>query len=696
MRIVTVHHGELLLHPILSTNHMSEFSQYISELNTLLLNTKQRAGLVLRGQPGWIDTRLQDIILCYSGKRCLQLGGTARNDIDQIDIVKGRHFLGQECYLLIVDLSEGVDADNLNALLGTLAGGGILVFIHPLTHQTQDLASQWLSRALDELFVIIQNEALPNLPDLPKQEEKDVYQQQKDMIKQIIHVSEGHSKRPLVITADRGRGKSSALGIAAAELMQRRMKIKIVITAPSPQAVKVIFNHAQRLLDTGSYGQLTKKVCREQAELIYIPPDELLRTAPQIDLLLVDEASAIPVPVLQQLTRTYNRIVFSTTIHGYEGCGRGFTLKFLNWLKDFRPQFRHCHLSQPIRWADGDRLEKWQFRTFLLDADLPEITSEIDIEEIQYRYVKKEVLFSSVAFFAKIFALLTQAHYQTSPNDMMRILSDDRISLFIAEVDGICLGCVLTVNEGELTSSAVENIRQGIHRPKGHLVPVTLMNQLGLVESGKETCCRIMRIVIHPQLQRQGLGRRILNHCISQSDSDYVATSFGASDELLRFWIQQKFIPVKLGSRRDQSSGCYSVLMIQQCPKNWFPMARTQFSYYFLHTLHSEFCQLEPSVVRLLLSVSVAIPMDGVPFSLLENYARGGANYESVAVWIRALIGAYPYLSSSLVSDLMIMKILQNRSWSDVAAVTCLPGRKTIESYLREHTKRLILNLQCK
>ncbi|WP_175561507.1 GNAT family N-acetyltransferase [Vibrio aerogenes] len=640
--------------------------------------------------------RIKDIIHCYRKKRCLQLGGESLHDVEKISRVKGRHFLGQECHLLIVDLCEPVDADSLNALLGTLVVGGLLVVIYPLAYHAQSLAFQWFIRSLKEFILITQGEKLPALPQFIELTEHDVFLEQKKVVNQIMHVREGHSKRPLVITADRGRGKSSALGIAAAELMQRRSGIKIVITAPSPQAAHAIFSHAQRLLMQKSQAHIIKNICLDRSELTYIPPDELLRVDCQADLLLVDEASAIPVPCLQQLTKKYNRIVFSTTIHGYEGCGRGFTLKFLNWLKNFRPQFQHAHLSQPIRWTNHDELEKWQFRTFLLNTDLPEITNDIDTKEIQYRYVDKNLLFSSADFFANVFALLTQAHYQTSPNDMMRILSDDNISLFIAEAKGMCLGCILTVKEGELSVSSVEKIEQGLHRPQGQLVPVTLINQLGLTASGKEKCCRIMRIVIHPQLQRKGFGSHLLSHCIAQCDCDYVATSFGASDELLRFWIKQQFFPVKLGSRRDQSSGCYSVLMIHQCQSDWLLSARTQFAYYFLHTLKSEFCQLEPSAVRYLLSVSESVLVDSLPVSLLENYVRGGANYESVAVWIHALVGAFPQFIATSLSDLLIIKVLQNRSWSEVSAIEGLPGRKALESQLREDLKTLLLNLQCK
>ena len=63
----------------------------------------------------------------------------------------------------------------------------------------------------------------------------------------ICKVAQGHRNRPLVLTADRGRGKSSALGIAAAKLMQTSVKT-ICLTAPHIHTVEQVFTHIKRLL----------------------------------------------------------------------------------------------------------------------------------------------------------------------------------------------------------------------------------------------------------------------------------------------------------------------------------------------------------------------------------------------------------------------------------------------------------------
>ena len=70
---------------------------------------------------------------------------------------------------------------------------------------------------------------------------------QADAVAAIEHVHSGHRDRPLVLTADRGRGKSAALGIAAARLLADRVDF-ILVTAPLWRNVETLFKHARTLL----------------------------------------------------------------------------------------------------------------------------------------------------------------------------------------------------------------------------------------------------------------------------------------------------------------------------------------------------------------------------------------------------------------------------------------------------------------
>lgn len=87
------------------------------------------------------------------------------------------------------------------------------------------------------------------------------------------------------------------------------------------------------------------------ANMHYVAPDQLLNEQPQCDLLLIDEAAAIPVPILIKILHLYPRVVFSSTMIGYEGNGRGYILKFTRYLKTHFKNMRSISLEQPIRFA---------------------------------------------------------------------------------------------------------------------------------------------------------------------------------------------------------------------------------------------------------------------------------------------------------------------------------------------------------
>lgn len=165
------------------------------------------------------------------------------------------------------------------------------------------------------------------------------------------------------------------------------------------------------------------------------------------------------------MVERHHRCVFSTTIHGYEGCGRGFTLKFQQWLKQQRAGTAFYHLEQPIRWSKDDPLENWLFDTFLLNAELTP-TETVLSSDVKLSKIDKTQLISNPELLRTCFALLVNAHYQTSPNDLMLLLEDEAIQLFAAFNHGDCLGCMLTVCEGELEPTLIESIQQGNRRPK--------------------------------------------------------------------------------------------------------------------------------------------------------------------------------------------------------------------------------------
>ena len=159
---------------------------------------------------------------------------------------------------------------------------------------------------------------------------------QAEAVEAILHTARGRARRPLVLISDRGRGKTAALGLAAGQLLAEGMA-RILVTAPRLAAVAPLFHHAAAWLKQGRVR--ADRIEIGQGEIRFLPPDALCQGTEPADLLLVDEAAAIPAPLLERLLATHPRLVFASTIHGYEGTGHGFEVRFRHSLQRLTPNY---------------------------------------------------------------------------------------------------------------------------------------------------------------------------------------------------------------------------------------------------------------------------------------------------------------------------------------------------------------------
>ncbi|MDG3086281.1 GNAT family N-acetyltransferase [Vibrio hannami] len=483
--------------------------------------------------------------------------------------------------------------------------------------------------------------------------------------------------------------------------MLRDKTARILVTAPARKSVEPLFEHAKRLLPEASVKN-NSLVEHEDSSLSFISPDELLQTKPVCDLLLVDEASAIPLPMLIAITESYHRVVFSTTVHGYEGCGRGFTLKFSEWLNTHRSGWNLCELKTPIRWAKHDPLEQWLFDTFLLNAEAEALPANIlSAEEgLKLKLISKVRLSQDRKMAQSSFALLVAAHYQTSPNDLIQLLEDESTNLINIEIQGVLVGCLLVQLEGGMEEKLVADVVSGKRRPKGHMIASTLATQFGIEKAASERCLRVMRIAIHPDAQRLGLGSKALASLnnLAELDFDYLATSFGVTSELYRFWLDAGFLPVRLGAKRDPASGTHSILMVQKdCKSDWFDSVTQHFSEQLISLLPETFANTDSELLGIILSGARTnlTYTQSINFRLIQNYCFGAVSYESVFWELYKAVNQYAISSEHSIPAIIVAKVLQRAGWQQVASSFGLTGRKHVEQQLKNEIA-LCLNLQCK
>lgn len=289
-------------------------------------------------------------VLTRTKQNSLVIGDFQFDDNTVLSHKQAQQQLGKEFSTIVFDASEQLYPDSFGAIIGTLTAGGVLVVLlgeantnyqhrfQKIAHQVcqQSIHFHWCESEIDLAAIELSEPAV------------NTYSQTEDQqhaVEAIIKVVTGHRKRPLVLTSDRGRGKTAALGIAAAQLLKQG-KQNILVTAPSLATVDTLFKHAQLELAESTY---TKGVVSfADAEIRFIAPDRLIETLPKTDLLIIDEAAAIPSFMLEKVVQHYSRLVFATTLHGYEGTGRGFALRFQNTLQQAMPDYRLLNLTSPI------------------------------------------------------------------------------------------------------------------------------------------------------------------------------------------------------------------------------------------------------------------------------------------------------------------------------------------------------------
>lgn len=717
----------------------NDTARLIHQLISQARQSNHRYLLLVCGERDWCYRYLEQSQVSDGFDQPLWVTDRSLNKQRCLEASKYQQLLGSEADLVVYDAYAGFNPDAFAALSGIVRGGGLQVLLAPPLNKWPDYVDpdyqtlcvhpfrpeQIRGRFLTRLVTLLQEELSleggvvslvqqGNLADekeaacsvIEKPEEvrfqepslhENPLHEQQQLIARIIKVATGHRRRPLVISADRGRGKSAALGFAAAELLKLG-KQNIIITAPRVEALVSFFQHAGKTLNI----KRTRNALQLGDGCIqFIPPDELLRSKPSADLLMVDEAAGIPLQLLSTLLRSYSRVVFSSTTHGYEGSGRGFTLRFNKILDQLAPQWKEATLKHAIRWSANDPLENFVFQALLLKTDIENLTLPASLapQDCSVRRVHRDELLSNKALLQQIFGLLVAAHYRTSPADLRKLLDGPNIQVYVMQWEQVVVGACLLAQEGGLEAELVDKIAKGERRVRGHLIPQTLISHVGLPDAASLHCGRIMRIAIHPALQHQGLGKRLIGALTASAREqgfDYLASSFAASPELIDFWRVCGFTALRVGLSREASSAMHSVLVacsLNQQSAHIIEQASAIFWQQFPLMLSDQYRELEAELIESLFHCwgNVGeVELSPHDWQMLQSFAEGQRIYDvcSVAIWKMAcqlLADQSPKgdIDPSLKKTL-ILRVLQHKDWQAVVSQTGLSGRKQITAQLQQ------------
>ena len=274
----------------------------------------------------------------------------------------------------------------------------------------------------------------------------------------------------------------------------------------------------------------------------YIQPQDA-HVLGQAELVIIDEAAAIPLPLVRNLIGPY-LVFMASTINGYEGTGRSLSLKLIQQLREStRPSLtkeapadqaivststskkpvhkappkartlRETKLETPIRYSAGDKVERWLNSLLCLDAT---IVSKGSVQgcphpsQCELYYVSRDTLFSyhpaSEVFLQRMMALYVASHYKNQPNDLQLMSDAPAHHLFVLlppiKDDETHLPEPLVVLqvalEGNISKKVImDSLNRGI-RAGGDMIPWTISQQFQENKFAYLSGARIIRIATHP------------------------------------------------------------------------------------------------------------------------------------------------------------------------------------------------------
>ncbi|MDG6096464.1 tRNA(Met) cytidine acetyltransferase [Alteromonas sp. ZYF713] len=698
----------------------------LSRWNTALVETPNahRQLLVVSGSAHYCKDVIDHIRQQYSYHETLLLGTSLNPETNSADIAAYRQILGAEYSLAIVDSFETFRPNAILAVAGTVTQGGMMVVCcpdfnewpvyretstgHYLSYGEQLQFSHLRAAILRqfrktptvailrenyeaELPEVISAQPPVGLPSLFRSaEQQRLYNQ----------ITAGQPIENALLTADRGRGKSTLLGMIAGHYMATQEQ-SVIITSRYSESVNQVF--AGVLLTCPQATQIDRnRLSFNELTCQWLPLDHpSLSTLTDSALLLIDEAASIPVPQLTALCKQAKHLLLSTTIRGYEGSGRGFITRFIPWLKQHRPDIRHYQLQKPIRWFDGDPLEQFWYRALCMD------TTVVDTDEVESGETRRSNTFTYKALDKQQFdshanrqllPLLMQAHYQTTADELVRLYDSPANNTILAIRDNEVIGVLNYQQEGgALLSDVASQIACGARRVNGHLSAQGLSVLLASDVMATATYWRINRIAVLPRYRREGIASTLINRLQQQakvSGVDALTTSYGATPALTAFWKTNDFVPAKPGLKRDASSGEYSLLMflpLSQTMLDVQALIAQRFSQELLLHPAPETFGFPPSQSPFAVNESIR----ACSFTILEQVVNGSRSLQHARGSVAWLLETQTEDMADSESKVVLQDFVANiNALNNFTKQYQLSGKRETERFITTHLGRVISRLE--
>ena len=681
-----------------SKTAVTEITGWFTQLQVQLRETHQRRLLCAQGDMAWCD----DIARIIQSHEQNYLAISDRQlEYESTSYSKVETLLGREASLVIVDSFEGINPDVICIASGLLVQGGLLLMLSEKPENglfSNDKFGVWQDGATNtgnftnyyfselmlypEACIFLRQEDAKVLPSLIKCSSVQITasiggktQEQLDILNQLDGWLNSQAQTILLLTADRGRGKSTCLGFIV-QALTSCSRLKVLVSAYSKSSAAVLLQQA--------------------GDVEFVAPDRLIKDKKEADVLIIDEAAMLPFPMLQQLLGSFKKVVMATTTGGYEGTGQGFLLRFLANLP--AEKLLLLNINRPVRWSSQDYLEPCLNSVLLLNPTLEVVNQPVLSSDIIYRVIDIKDC-TDISLLKKVYQLMASVHYRTRPSDLRMLMDNPDLSLVLAEVESSLVGVLVLNREGGFEADLCEQIYRGIRRPKGHLLAQMITAQSSVKSFGSYCGMRIQRIAVLPSMRRRGIGRQLIetaNEYARNQQFDYIGACFAFDAEISLFWHHCQFTLVQVGFSQGKSTGNHSVavlkhltsdlddevMQLQTRLQKQLPVWLTQ----YLSDMDAQ------SIVALLRSCDFKAPQDDLDVAEIEAFVSGFKGFELSFACLQ--LHVMQVIAQSAfdfeVHDWLVEKAIQNKPWEQLSGNTTGVGRKQKQMKLRE----LIQDLQ--
>lgn len=631
--------------------------------------------------------------------------------------------------LVILQDFDGLSLHSLSLVINTVKGGGIILFLFHDLNSINDLVnlslnvehkvsrfnkrfasllqscsnSLILNDTLDILssgFKFSESEEFDRsitrekIEELRRKFEKDTVistllgichtAEQAELLLKFLEVLKSRSFHAMLsVSSAVGRGKSAVLGLAIAGSLAFNYS-NIFISSVLYKNVDTVFKFLLKGLDALNYKEdddfdliqsvnpkfknsLTGiNIFRDHPQSVrFILPEDIVQRLDQAELVVFDEAAAIPVHILKNIFGPYIVLMASST----SGPGASSPYMYTNMMNIIQPstlltsqgeQLQKFYLNEPIHYASEDGIESWLNQALCVE---PVISSHISCgypvpEQCRLFCVNRNTLFGGSKqaedFLQSLMSILTSSYKSISPDYLVNFADSPNYNIFcllppvnssIQPLSGI-ITAILVHLEHEIPDN-ITHCGTNIDEPISNCFNDWKIKNKTTARFLPVQGIHILNIVTHQNYRKMGYGFHALQllqvfyegKCISldenleasskvtetclknnsmdspilqqlteiQPDSvEYILVSCDLSSESLRFWRKNAFVPVYI-SEKMNSENEHTLFMIKPIEEIFKQKTEKYFfnfqSHYLCH-LGAEFQNFKASLAISLMKFS--------------------------------------------------------------------------------------------